>query len=115
MTGPHLATREDRKFQLLPISSVWERAASTLQLLDQAMQRLKADPNADPEAVTHVEGSMRHALYGRASMKRDIAYEEGQGNVTAAWLWAQQQLDERVVYPKITDLATAALSGGGGS
>jgi len=86
------------------------RFDDALQLLDQAMQRLKADPNADPEAVTHVEGSMRHALYGRASMKRDIAYEEGQGNVTAAWLWAQQQLPVSPFPPRtLHDIATMEL------
>jgi hypothetical protein len=28
-------------------------------------------------------------------------------------LWAQQQLDEKATYPKVTDLATATLSGPG--
>lgn len=28
-------------------------------------------------------------------------------------LWAQQQLDEKAAYPKVTDLATASLSGPG--
>jgi hypothetical protein len=46
--------------------------------------------------------SQRHATEPRAAM------------LLKMMVWAQQRLDERATYPKITDLAAAVPGGGGG-
>ena len=86
------------------------RFDEALDLLHAAMERLQADANADAEAVEYVRGSVRRALYGRASMNRDMVYQEGQGNVTAAWLWALEQLPISPFPPRtLHDIATMEL------
>jgi tetratricopeptide (TPR) repeat protein/capsular polysaccharide biosynthesis protein len=86
------------------------RFDESLKVLGAAMDILHADSNADPEAVEHVKDNLRRSMYGRASMRRDMAYQEGQGNITEAREFALQQLPLSPYPPRILhDIATMEL------
>jgi tetratricopeptide (TPR) repeat protein len=86
------------------------RFEQALHVLAAAMERLEADPKADPDAIEHVKGNIRRTLYGQASVRRDTAYGEGQGNITEARQFALQQLPLSPYPPRtLHDIATMEL------
>jgi tetratricopeptide (TPR) repeat protein len=86
------------------------RFDESLDVLAAAIERLEAEANPDLEALRHVKDNVARALYGRASMKRDAAYHEGQGNITEAREFALQQLPVSPFPPRtLHDIATMEL------